>query len=96
MTRHRPTNRRHTRLLAAIAVFMTLALVAWGVALVLARPPAGHPHAQALAAQNPAALVDPFVGTCSGGQTEGGINSFPGAGMPFGMTQWRGSRPDLP
>jgi predicted alpha-1,2-mannosidase len=67
---------------------MTLALVAWGVAPVVTGTSARHPQALALVAQNPAALVDPFVGTGSGGQTEGMINSFPGASMPFGMIQW--------
>ena len=31
---------------------------------------------------DPAALVNPFIGTTNGGDT------FPGADMPFGMIQW--------
>src|SRR2546421_3092768 len=31
---------------------------------------------------DPAALVDPFIGTA------GGFNTFPGADVPFGMIQW--------
>src|SRR5262249_2290984 len=31
---------------------------------------------------DPAALVDPFIGTA------GGFNTFPGADVPFGMLQW--------
>jgi predicted alpha-1,2-mannosidase len=63
---------------------ITLALVAWGVT----RTSAGHPQTLPLVAQNPAALVNPFVGTASGGETEGMNNSFPGASMPFGMIKW--------
>src|SRR5256885_10498927 len=31
---------------------------------------------------DPAAMVDPFIGTA------GGFNTFPGADVPFGMIQW--------
>src|SRR2546423_8056426 len=31
---------------------------------------------------DPAALVDPFIGTA------GGVNTFPRADVPFGMIQW--------
>jgi predicted alpha-1,2-mannosidase len=45
----------------------------------------------ARAASDPAALVNPFIGTTNGGDT------FPGADAPFGMVQWSPdttSRPD--
>ena len=37
---------------------------------------------------DPAALVDPFVGTGSGLGQIGPIDTFPGADVPFGMVQW--------
>ncbi len=37
---------------------------------------------------NPAALVDPLVGTGSGGAVVGQVDTFPGADVPFGMLQW--------
>ncbi len=66
------------------------------VSLVLAAcgaPPAGLAATNMRApwpavTQDPAALVDTFVGTGAGGQIEGDINSFPGATLPFGMIQW--------
>jgi predicted alpha-1,2-mannosidase len=33
-------------------------------------------------------LVDPFVGTGTGGPIVGAIDTFPGADVPFGMVQW--------
>jgi predicted alpha-1,2-mannosidase len=33
-------------------------------------------------------LVDPFVGTGSGGPVVGSVDMFPGADVPFGMVQW--------
>lgn len=45
-----------------------------------------------LAAFDPAALVNPFIGT-SGTQQGGPIDTFPGADVPFGMVQWS---PDTP
>ncbi|WP_084598951.1 GH92 family glycosyl hydrolase [Actinoplanes subtropicus] len=46
----------------------------------------GSAHAAALAA-DPAALVDPFVGTGSNSDFSAG-NTFPGADLPHGMLQW--------
>lgn len=37
---------------------------------------------------DPTALVDPFVGTGSGGNVVGPVNMFPGAAAPFGMLDW--------
>ena len=45
----------------------------------------------------PAGLVDPLVGTGSGGAVVGQVDTFPGADLPFGMIQWSPdttSRPD--
>jgi predicted alpha-1,2-mannosidase len=59
-------------------------------------------YAQAAAANPavvgaPASLVDPMVGTGSGGAVVGQVDTYPGASMPFGMIQWSPdttSRPD--
>ena len=37
---------------------------------------------------DPAGLVDPFVGTGSGGAVVGDVDTFPGATTPFGMVQF--------
>jgi predicted alpha-1,2-mannosidase len=53
--------------------------------------------AASAAAAAPAALVDPMVGTGSGGAVVGQVDTFPGADLPFGMIQWSPdttSRPD--
>jgi predicted alpha-1,2-mannosidase len=77
-------------------------LVLAGAAMTLAAVPAAAPTASAsaapaAAAADPAALVDPFTGTGTGGQTVGQVDTFPGADLPFGMIQWgpdTTSRPD--
>ena len=46
---------------------------------------------------DPASLVDPMVGTGSGGAVVGQVDTYPGASLPFGMIQWSPdttSRPD--
>jgi predicted alpha-1,2-mannosidase len=60
---------------------------------VLAAPSAAAPAGPAPApVTDPAALVNPLIGT------SGGVNTFPGPDMPFGMIQWgpdtSPSRPD--
>ena len=47
------------------------------------------------AAADPASLVDPFVGT-SGTKAGGPIDTFPGAGAPFGMLQFSPDTPSQP
>jgi predicted alpha-1,2-mannosidase len=48
---------------------------------------AGHSGAAALVS-DPTALVNPFIGTGSGGSVVGPVNMFPGASAPFGMVAW--------
>src|SRR5262245_50795321 len=43
---------------------------------------AALPHRPAAAADDPAALVTPIIGT------SGEVNTFPGPDRPFGMIQW--------
>ncbi|MDH6114518.1 putative alpha-1,2-mannosidase [Kitasatospora sp. MAP12-15] len=45
---------------------------------------------------DPASLVDPFVGTGSGGAVVGQVDTFPGADVPFGMLQWSPDTPSRP
>jgi predicted alpha-1,2-mannosidase len=54
---------------------------------------AGSTNVSSLAAATtvspaPSALVDPFMGTGTGGASVGNIDEFPAADMPFGMVQW--------
>jgi predicted alpha-1,2-mannosidase len=48
------------------------------------------------AVANLAALVDPMVGTGSGGAVVGQVDTFPGADVPFGMIQWSPDTPSRP
>jgi predicted alpha-1,2-mannosidase len=45
---------------------------------------------------DPAALVNPFIGTGSGGPVVGDVDAFPGATVPFGMVQWSPDTPSRP
>ncbi|HEV2377950.1 MAG TPA: GH92 family glycosyl hydrolase [Streptosporangiaceae bacterium] len=45
---------------------------------------------------DPASLVDPFIGTGSGGAVVGQVDTFPGADVPFGMVQWSPDTPSRP
>src|SRR2546421_3479332 len=56
---------------------------------VLSAPPAA-------AASDLAGLVNPFIGTGSGGPVVGEVDTFPGATVPFGMVQWSPDTPRKP
>ena len=45
---------------------------------------------------DPASLVDPMVGTGSGGAVVGQVDTYPGATVPFGMIQWSPDTPSRP
>jgi predicted alpha-1,2-mannosidase len=45
---------------------------------------------------DPTALVDPFIGTGSGGTVVGPVDMFPGASAPFGMLAWSPDTPSRP
>ena len=45
---------------------------------------------------DPASLVDPMIGTGSGGSTVGQIDTFPGASAPFGMLTFSPDTPSRP
>jgi predicted alpha-1,2-mannosidase len=45
---------------------------------------------------DPAAYVDPLIGTGSGGAHVGNVDAFPGASVPFGMVQFSPDTPSRP
>ncbi|HEY4020957.1 MAG TPA: GH92 family glycosyl hydrolase [Pseudonocardiaceae bacterium] len=76
-----------TRLLSVLAA-STLALAGLSTAAAHATPPQ--------LVGDPTALVDPFVGTGSGGAVVGPVDMFPGAAAPFGMLDWSPDTPSRP
>ncbi|HEX3789704.1 MAG TPA: GH92 family glycosyl hydrolase [Pseudonocardiaceae bacterium] len=58
------------------------------VASLAGLPAAATPANLLPTSTDPAALVDPFVGTGSGGDVVGDVDTFPGASAPFGMVQF--------
>jgi predicted alpha-1,2-mannosidase len=91
---HAPRIRRRAR----IRLFATAAAAAVLLAPAMAQAATGSGSgAGAGFVTDPAGLVDPLVGTGSGGAVVGQVDTFPGADMPFGMVQWSpdtSSRPD--
>ena len=75
--------------ITAVAALMGSVLVP---GLAAARNTAAHNAATAGAAQvtDPAALVNPFIGTTNN------ANDFPGADVPFGMVQWSPDTTSVP
>ena len=69
-------------------------LAAAGAATPAAADPANGP-VDALVG-DPAALVDPLIGTGSGGVTVGQVDTFPGATAPFGMLTFSPDTPSRP
>lgn len=70
---------------AAVAVSAALtALALSGVSPAASAAP-GH---GAQPVTDPASVVNPLIGTGSGGQVVGDVDTFPGADYPFGMLQW--------
>jgi putative alpha-1,2-mannosidase len=69
-------------------------------ATLAAQPALASPLApgdgQATLASDPTALVDPFIGTGSGGTVVGPVDMFPGASAPFGMLAWSPDTPSRP
>src|SRR5215475_6963915 len=74
-----------SRLLTAAAV--GIAVVAVGV---------GTAQAQTPLVSDPASLVDPLIGTGSGGATVGQVDTYPGASAPFGMLTFSPDTPSRP
>ena len=74
-----------TRLLSVLAAAIAVAALA----------PAAHAATPQLVG-DPTALVDPFVGTGTGGAVVGPVDMFPGAAAPFGMLDWSPDTPSRP
>src|SRR5205085_2571521 len=69
---------------------------ALAVAAITCAVVAAVPVAAAADAGDPARLVNPFIGTGSGGPVVGDVDAFPGATTPFGMVQWSPDTPGRP
>ncbi|GIH15852.1 GH92 family glycosyl hydrolase [Rugosimonospora africana] len=59
-------------------------------------PASAATGAAAALVDHPVTLVDPFIGTGSGGDVVGDVDAFPGATAPFGMVQWSPDTPGRP
>lgn len=78
----RPVGRLLSGSIIAALLGMALPLSA------IAQPPSAN--------ADPAALVNAFIGTGSGGAVTGDVDMFPGADMPFGMLSWSPTTPSRP
>ena len=76
---------------AVVAAAAAGVLVAGGGAAVARTAPSGD-----ALVKEPAALVDPLIGTGSGGATVGQVDSYPGATAPFGMMSFSPDTPSRP
>jgi predicted alpha-1,2-mannosidase len=81
--------RRTGRRRRATAVLLCAAPLALGTVAVAPAATAATPAAAAPVA-DPAALVNPIIGT------SGAVDDFPGADVPFGMVQWSPDTPSRP
>src|SRR5579884_1374671 len=89
----RPRPKPRARIRAAlVAAAAAGALAAGGTvtAPAFAAAPADAP------VSDPASLVDPLIGTGSGGATVGQVDTFPGAVAPFGMLSFSPDTPSRP
>ncbi|MBY8876283.1 GH92 family glycosyl hydrolase [Actinacidiphila acidipaludis] len=96
--RHRQPQRRRLRaLVVAVAAAGTFATGSAGAA-VAGSPPFSAPGTSPGDAlvSDPAALVNPLIGTGSGGATVGQVDSYPGATAPFGMVSFSPDTPSRP
>jgi predicted alpha-1,2-mannosidase len=75
---------------AALAACLSVALLAAPSALASTAAPAraGAATVGAALVGDPTALVNPFIGTGSGGTVVGPVDMYPGASAPFGMLNW--------
>ncbi len=78
---------RRLTAIAAITAMTVLGVGAAGSATATASRSGAAPSTPPLVT-DPASLVNPFIGTGSGGAVVGQIDTFPGADAPFGMMQW--------
>jgi predicted alpha-1,2-mannosidase len=85
---HRPTARPRIRTLVAATCI--------GLLGIAAGPARAATTQDAQLAGDPAALVNPMIGTGSGGATVGQVDTYPGATAPFGMLSFSPDTPSRP
>ncbi|MGH6657992.1 MAG: GH92 family glycosyl hydrolase, partial [Actinocrinis sp.] len=83
------------RLRIAVVAITGAALIAAGGGAAAATE-AAAPVAPDALVSDPAALVDPMIGTGSGGATVGQVDTYPGASAPFGMLTFSPDTPARP
>jgi predicted alpha-1,2-mannosidase len=99
---HRRPHRRGHGFAAVAAAGLTVAALGVGSAASASTQAASTQAASTQAASapalvgDPASLVDPMIGTGSGGATVGQIDTFPGASAPFGMMTFSPDTPSRP
>ncbi|HEX4789028.1 MAG TPA: GH92 family glycosyl hydrolase [Actinospica sp.] len=86
-----PGRRRAGRARTAAIAVVCAALAASGAGTAAAAV-----TAQVALVADPAALVDPMIGTGSGGATVGQVDTYPGATAPFGMLSFSPDTPSRP
>jgi putative alpha-1,2-mannosidase len=88
--------RRGKRAPSAVVVPVAVTILA-GLAVITAVPGAAASASGVSGlVRDPASLVDPMIGTGSGGATVGQIDTFPGASAPFGMLTFSPDTPSRP
>jgi len=87
---------RGRRARSAFAIPAATALLAGMAVMTAAGGVAATPSTPGHLVSDPAALVDPMIGTGSGGATVGQIDTFPGASAPFGMLTFSPDTPSRP
>jgi len=80
---------------ARVAVLAAACAGLVGLAVVPAQAAAARGGGTTLVS-DPAALVNPMIGTGSGGATVGQVDTFPGAAAPFGMLSFSPDTPSRP
>ncbi|GAA0341671.1 GH92 family glycosyl hydrolase [Actinoallomurus spadix] len=94
-SRHDPSRRRLRALVVVVAAAGTLTAGGGAAAGALPLSPPAGAAGDALV-RDPASLVDPLIGTGSGGATVGQVDTYPGATAPFGMVSFSPDTPSRP
>ncbi len=81
---------------AVVAVVAAGVMAVSGGGAAAAQPLAGQTAGGDALVSDPASLVDPLIGTGSGGATVGQVDTYPGATAPFGMMSFSPDTPSRP
>jgi len=87
---------RHRAWAVAAAVICAAPIALWSVPPAAAVSATAGTAAAGTLVSDPASLVDPMIGTGSGGAVVGQIDTFPGAVAPFGMLSFSPDTPSRP